>query len=160
MCFLTSKVEQWTFTLDDVTFYCGLHRWCSLIEKLLAALTNSSGHHSIIYTIWCIQWTLAWLLCTIHNIHGVHSIQEAKQAQVFLTTISYWATMPLNWLHQTTSIWRAKYHRDCWVHEDTIRSKAIGIWIHANVFNHYHRIKRLWQLTKLSAVAAAFFSVT
>ena len=32
--------------------------------------------------------------------------------------------------------------------------------VHANVFNHDQRIKRLWQLTKLSAVSAAFFSVT
>ena len=25
-----------------------------------------------------------------------------------------------------------------------------GVCIHANIFNHYHRIKMLWQLTKLS----------
>ena len=40
------------------------------------------------------------------------------------------------------------------------RVKKPNIFILANVFNHYHRIKMPWQLTKLSAISAAFFSMT
>ena len=35
-----------------------------------------------------------------------------------------------------------------------------GLCIYAKVFNHYHRIIKALTLTKLSAVSAAFFSVT